>query len=102
VLILGASFLDSSSFSYLNTSLSVGTLQIYRVFQGYDTIVKQNATRTAQAIVRNGVTERSKKTTYKNPQNVRREAASQARKIMKEVSSRVIILFRQADPSISS
>ncbi|WVW84451.1 hypothetical protein I302_106485 [Kwoniella bestiolae CBS 10118] len=57
--------------------------KIYRVYQGYDTTVKQSASRRIQAAVRNGHGQRNLKLTQRN-KNVR-DSISKAKRVVKEM-----------------
>ncbi|WVQ65986.1 uncharacterized protein L199_004164 [Kwoniella botswanensis] len=57
--------------------------KIYRVYQGYDTAVKQSASRRIQAAVRNGHGQRNLKLTQRN-KNIR-DSISKAKRVVKEM-----------------
>ena len=60
---------------------------MYRVFQAYDSAVKQDSLRTAQAAVRNAFSQRPLKPTYKSAARIHKDAGTKARRVVKEVSS---------------
>jgi DNA helicase INO80 len=62
---------------------------MYRVYQGYDSAVKQNCARKAQAAVRNAFTQRPMKPTYRSATKVNKDAGVKARRGIKEVCSQL-------------
>ncbi|WVF69267.1 hypothetical protein IAT40_004043 [Kwoniella sp. CBS 6097] len=59
--------------------------KIYRVFQGYDSMAKQSASRKAQAAVRNGHGQRNLKSLQKSGNRVNKDAISKGKRIVKEM-----------------
>ena len=60
---------------------------MYRVYQAYDTVVKQDCSRKAQAAVRNAFTQRAYKPTFKSAARINKDAGSKAKRVIKEVSA---------------
>ena len=60
---------------------------MYRVYQAYDSAVRQDSLRTAQAAVRNAFTQRALKPTYKSAARINKDAGTKARRVVKEVST---------------
>ncbi len=58
---------------------------MYRVYQAYDTVVKQDCSRKAQAAVRNAFGQRTLKPTYKSAARINKDAGSKAKRVIKEV-----------------
>jgi DNA helicase INO80 len=61
--------------------------QMYRVYQAYDSVVKQDSARKAQAAVRNAFSQRSMKPTFRSTARINKDAGTKARKVIKEVSA---------------
>ena len=60
---------------------------MYRVYQAYDSVIKQNAARKIQAAMRNNATiQRYGKPTNKSLVKINRDATIKAKKVIKEVS----------------
>ena len=59
---------------------------MYRVYQAYDNVVKQDCSRTAQAAMRNAFTQRPLKPTFKSTARINKDAGSKAKRVMKEAS----------------
>ncbi|WVQ96764.1 hypothetical protein IAU59_003871 [Kwoniella sp. CBS 9459] len=59
--------------------------KIYRVFQGYDSMAKQSASRKAQAAVRNGHGQRNLKSLQKSGNRINKDAVSKGKRIVKEM-----------------
>ena len=57
---------------------------MYRVYQAYDNVVKQDSARTAQAAMRNAFTQRSLKPTFKSAARINKDAGSKAKRVIKE------------------
>lgn len=75
-----------------NLNLKVGVqaddlAQMYRVYQSYDTFAKQDKLRVGQACMRNAFTQRQMKPTFRSAARINKEAASKAKRVIKEVSS---------------
>lgn len=61
--------------------------RVYRVNQAFDQAVKQNAVRTSGACIRNAVSQRALKPSYKSVARINKDAATKARRVVKEVST---------------
>ena len=61
-------------------------VQMYRVYQAYDSMSKQNRSRTAQACVRNAFLQRTMKPTYKSLARLNKDAGTRGRRVVKEVN----------------
>ncbi|OCF38279.1 DNA helicase INO80 [Kwoniella heveanensis CBS 569] len=59
--------------------------KIYRVYQGYDSMAKQSASRKAQAAVRNGHGQRNLKSLQKSGNRINKDAVSKGKRIVKEM-----------------
>lgn len=82
--------------------------QMYRVYQAYDSVVKQDAQRTIQAALRNAFSQRAMKPTFKSTTRINKDAASKAKRVIKEVSATQVtvsplldrpLVFASAPPS---
>jgi len=62
--------------------------QMYRVYQACDSAAKQNASRTAQACVRNAFAQRAMKPSFKSTARINKDAMMKGKRVVKEVSQR--------------
>jgi hypothetical protein len=59
---------------------------MYRVYQACDSAAKQNASRTAQACVRNAFAQRPMKPSFKSIARINKDAMMKGKRVVKEVS----------------
>jgi hypothetical protein len=59
---------------------------MYRVYQACDSAAKQNASRTAQACVRNAFAQRAMKPSFKSIARINKDAMMKGKRVVKEVS----------------
>lgn len=64
---------------------------MYRVYQAFDTVVKQDCARKAQAAVRNAFGQRTMKPTYKSAARMNKDAGFKAKRIVKEVRRSLLL-----------
>ena len=66
----------------------LANVQMYRVYQACDSAAKQNASRTAQACVRNAFAQRPMKPSFKSIARINKDAMMKGKRVVKEVSPR--------------
>jgi len=59
---------------------------MYRVYQAYDVMAKLDCSRTGQAVMRNGFTQRPSKQSWRNGTRLIKDQATKGKRVIKEVS----------------